>query len=177
MARRRLKHKQSPPPPNLSADLPRKKHAGDRTQHVPTKQDKPDFRVAIDFGTTFTTIAFSKADGVTNIFTIEEFPGDNRVGSNGTQVPTEIWYLRKSIAATSRKAIQTDHPNVLYGYEIQRRLELPESDGLRTQYKDSGIVTKPKLLLDDNAHLGDLKADLRAVLQQLRAERVIKKET
>lgn len=85
--------------------------------------------------------------------------------------------MRKSIAATSRKAIQTDHPNVLYGYEIQRRLELPESDGLRTQYKDSGIVTKPKLLLDDNAHLGDLKADLRAVLQQLRAERVIKKET
>ncbi|KAH7396896.1 hypothetical protein DE146DRAFT_57787 [Phaeosphaeria sp. MPI-PUGE-AT-0046c] len=175
MARRSFKRKQSPAP-EFSTGRPQKQQAVRQTRHATTKQDKPDFRVAIDFGTTYTTIAFSKDDGVKNIFTIEEFPGDNRVGSNGTQVPTELWYLTERVAITTKKAIQTDTPNALYGYEIRRRLEMPERHALRSKYKESGIVTMPKLLLDDSAHLGGWKADLRAVLLQLRKERIIKKE-
>lgn len=50
----------------------------------------PDFRIAIDFGTTFTAVAFNKANDTTKIYTIGQFPEDPHPGLNGTQVPTEI---------------------------------------------------------------------------------------
>jgi hypothetical protein len=64
----------------------------------------------------------------------------------------------------------------LYGYEIARRLELPENDPLRAAYKDSGRLTKPKLLLDDSPHLEDLRKELMDALQELKADRVIEKD-
>lgn len=54
---------------------------------------KPNIRIAIDFGTTFTTIAFIKGDygKDDDIATVGAFPGQMLVGRNGMQVPTEIW--------------------------------------------------------------------------------------
>jgi hypothetical protein len=103
-------------------------------------EDEPDFRVAIDFGTTMTTIAFTTGKRE-EIFTIEEFPGDNCNHRNGTQVPTEIWYLSDKKRATPGGTQKPDAADVLYGYEIKRRLELPEDFPLRVAYKNSGLVT------------------------------------
>jgi hypothetical protein len=56
-----------------------------------------DWRLCIDFGTTFTTIAYIKGNGeVADIYTIEGFSGDPMLGRDGTGVPTESLYLTKT---------------------------------------------------------------------------------
>jgi hypothetical protein len=62
---------------------------GDATEIVFT----PDIRIAIDFGTTFTTVAFIKGGyaKTNDIATVGAFPGQICIGRNGMQVPTEIW--------------------------------------------------------------------------------------
>jgi hypothetical protein len=165
----------SSPEPNRK----RSRTTQDNIAHVSDTRDVPDFRVAIDFGTTFTTIAFVKCNGLQdNVFTIEEFPGDRCVGNNGTQVPTEIWYpsnkTDNTVKSTSR--MEPEPWNILYGYEVTRRLEMPASDPSRANYKESGLVTKPKLLLDTKAHLGGLRQDLMDVLSQLKKNKIIKKD-
>jgi hypothetical protein len=161
MARRRV------PEHNLSA-------SPEPSSESNTKKE-PDFRVATDFGTTMTTIAFT-IRGRDEVFTIEEFPGDKCNHRNGTQVPTEIWYLSDSKRATPGAKQRPEGTNVLYGYEIIRRLELPEDSPLRVAYKDSGLVTKPKLLLDDSAQVVDMRKSLMDVLNHLKKERLIKKD-
>jgi molecular chaperone DnaK (HSP70) len=136
----------------------------------------PDFRIAIDFGTTFTTVAFINYKRSKDVFTIEEFPEDDCNDRNGTQVPTEIWYSDDNKDRTSTRAGRSEGQNVLYGYEITRRLELPANDPSRAAYKNGGLVTKPKLLLDDSAHVSDLRKDLIGVLHQLKEERIIKED-
>jgi len=156
----------------------------DSTSGMRAAQHVPDFRVAIDFGTTFTTIAFIKGNGaMSKALTIEEFPDDPIMARNGTQVPTEIWYLsEKTVKPTiikkgrARKGVPPIAPNVLYGYEIIRRLETPEGDPLRVAYKNTGHVTKPKLLLDDTPQLLPLRKDLTDVLSQLKEDGLIHKD-
>jgi hypothetical protein len=135
----------------------------------------PDFRIAIDFGTTFTTIAFVNYKRSKEVFTIEKFPEDDCNHRNGTQVPTEIWYSSENKGRTSTRARNAESPEVLYGYEVTRRLELPDKDPLRVAYKNSGLVSKPKLLLDDNNHVSELRKNLMVVLHQLKGDHVIKK--
>jgi hypothetical protein len=137
--------------------------------------DMPDFRIAIDFGTTFTTIAFVNYKRSKEVFTIEEFPEDDCNHRNGTQVPTEIWYSSDNKGRTSTRARNSEIPEALYGYEVTRRLELPDKDPLRVAYKNSGLVSKPKLLLDDNAHVSELRKNLMVVLHQLKEDHVIRR--
>lgn len=135
---------------------------------------RPEYRVAIDFGTTFTIVAFVRCHAYDEeksvVLTVEEFPGDCCVGRNGTQVPTEIWYLTERNGATRKNAVQ----NVLYGYEITRRPEVPEEDPLLSTHKTTGLVSKPKLLLDENPLLSDLRKDVLDVIQQLKKDQLIK---
>lgn len=152
----------------------KQKHTRDQLHHKTSGDVKADIRIAIDFGTTYTAIAFSKANGISNILTIEEFPGDNRVGDNGTQVSTEIWYSKTTTTVTNDSDTQEKSPQILYGYEVQRRLELPANDSLCAKFKARELVTRPKLLLDDNAHLKDLKANLGTTLNLLRKVLIIK---
>ena len=159
----------SSPPPKKAA---RHTHEDRSDGHV---RVRPNYRVAIDFGTTFTTVAFVRChvsdEEKSVVLTVEEFPGDRCVGRNGTQVPTEIWYLSEKEGAARNNAVQ----NVLYGYEITRRLEVPEVDPLRSAYKTTGLVSKPKLLLDENPLLSDLRENVLDVIQQLKKDRLIKK--
>jgi hypothetical protein len=137
------------------------------------RRSVPDWHLCIDFGTTFTTIAFIRGIGeAAEIFTIEGFPGDRLMGRNGTQVPTEIQYLTRK----DNDAID-DAPasQVLHGYEISRRLELTELDPARADYIDVGYVKKAKLLLDNSSHLKGLRQDLLQVLNQLKAAKKIRK--
>jgi hypothetical protein len=147
----------------------------------------PDWRLAIDFGTTHTTIAFIRGDLTTkeNIFTIEGFPGDRRQDRVGTQVPTEILYLTTQsgsdyVAAEKKTASKIASKKnamkpVLYGYEITRLIELPGYDPERADYKPARHVTRPKLLLDNSAHLEHLRTKLMAVLKGLTTDGTIKK--
>ncbi|KAH4006322.1 hypothetical protein HBI56_024010 [Parastagonospora nodorum] len=170
MSRQRIDIGASSSPPPKKAT--RHTHEDRSDDHV---RVRPDYRVAIDFGTTFTTVAFVRChasdEGKSVVLTVEEFPGDRCVGRNGTQVPTEIWYPSKEKGAARRNAVQ----NVLYGYEVTRRLELPEEDPLRSAYKTTGLVSKPKLLLDENPLLYDLRKDVLGVIQQLKKDHLIKK--
>jgi hypothetical protein len=173
MAHRRLDKTASlsPPPTKKVAQ-----HKGDDVTVASHVRALPDYHVAIDFGTTYTTVAFTRRherEQKSSVFTIEEFPGDRCVGRNGTQVPTEIWYLSRK-EGTDTKATKLGE-DVLYGYEITRRLELPEEDPLRLAYKTNGLVSKPKLLLDESPLLKDLRRDLLDVLQGLKKNQLIKK--
>jgi hypothetical protein len=157
-----------------SSSQPEQKRSHE-VQPSATKQndtaDVPDFRVAIDFGTTFTTIAFVNYKRSKNVFTIEEFPEDDCHDRNGTQVPTEIWYSSDNKGRTFTRAQDLESPEVLYGYEVTRRLELPDKDPSRFAYKNSGLVSKPKLLLDDSDHVSELRKNLMVVLHQLKGDK------
>ena len=141
----------------------------------------PHFRVAIDFGTTFTTIAFMKGEGTKDdILTIENFPGDRCLSRNGTQVPTEIWYMSKKRETNStpmkrRKASEESISKILYGYEITRHHELSDCDPAKTDYSEDGLVTKMKLLLDPSRHVKHLKEGLTASLESLKSRGLINK--
>lgn len=121
-----------------------------------------DFRLAIDFGTKYTTVACTKGEGSkTPIFTIQEFPGDRMPGRVGTQVPTEIAYLQQ------KEQQSTKH---IYGYEILSQHEVPDEE-----YEEAGHVTNIKLLLDKSPHLKHLRKDLMLVLRKLKTAQVIQK--
>jgi hypothetical protein len=133
----------------------------------------PDWYLCINFGTTFTTIAYIRGIGeAAEIFTVEGFPGDRLMGRNGTQVPTEIQYLTKKDDNATDDAPAS---KILHGYEISRRLELTELDPARADYIDVGDVKKSKLLLDHSSHLKGLRSDLLQILDQLKAAKNIKK--
>ncbi|KAF2023025.1 hypothetical protein EK21DRAFT_119155 [Setomelanomma holmii] len=108
----------------LSSNPAREKHG--TVPGTGSAQDVPDFRVEIDFSTTYTTIAFIKGNsGKSKVLTIENFPDDRHAGRNGTLVQTEIWYLseRSTEPTTSkmgreRRGEAQVAPTVLYGYEI-----------------------------------------------------------
>ncbi|KAF2656351.1 hypothetical protein K491DRAFT_656655 [Lophiostoma macrostomum CBS 122681] len=55
-----------------------------------------DYKIAIDFGTTFSTVAYVCNDfngsEVNSIGTIDDFPKDSQSGQAGRQVPSESWY-------------------------------------------------------------------------------------
>jgi hypothetical protein len=157
------------------------KDVSQQADHCPNstsqpRPDVPDFRVIIDFGTTFTTIAVVQSDNPDGtVYTIEGFTGDRIRGRNGTQVLTEIWY--STDGTTKKKAsTSTASPATLFGYQITRRLELAETDPIScTIYHKSGLILKPKLLLDDNARLKVLKKGLLETLTQLKKQKVIAK--
>jgi hypothetical protein len=143
----------------------------------------PDWRLAIDFGTTHTTIAFIRGDLTSkgNIFTIEGFPGVRRMDRVGTQVPSEILYLTTQngsgyVAAEKKNASKKNAMKpILYGYEITRLLELPGFDPSRADYNPTRHVTRPKLLLDNSAYLEHQRMKLTDVLKGLTADGTIKK--
>jgi hypothetical protein len=178
MTRRYNETKLSSSPDPVTEATHKKRNSAPCDSHA--THEKLDFRIAIDFGTTFTTIAFTKGNELrSNVLTIEEFPGDRCVGRNGTQVPTEIWYLSNKKTEDSMGIIKSKAQkpivgrDILYGYEIIRQLELPKGDHLHEMYTESGRISRPKLLLDDNAHLKDLRKDLVDALQQLKKNGLI----
>lgn len=134
----------------------------------------PDFRVALDFGTSYTCIAFVKGEYM-EPSTIEEFPGDQWKCRWGTQVPTEIWYRKDFKGKEDEISTQGATRNILYGYEIMRTLELPDSDRIRSRFPESGCVTNPKLLLQKNSYIKTMRDSLMSVIRQLKQNGAIMK--
>jgi hypothetical protein len=177
VTRGRVEHQLSSSP-DLRAKMTSKKQAS--SNGAAAAQVVPDFRVAIDFGTTFTSIAFVRGNG-SEVLTVAQFPGDDDMGRNHNQVPTEIQYLDEvnrilpTATAQKSKAKNLVKSEVLYGYEVTRYLEIPDNDPLRTAFKNTGHASKPKLLLDDSERLEEMRNDLMAVLKQLKSDQLIQK--
>ncbi|KAF2178399.1 hypothetical protein K469DRAFT_731829 [Zopfia rhizophila CBS 207.26] len=126
-----------------------------------------DFKVAIDFGTTFTTIAFVKqrsSEDQLRILTVENFPKDPAPSQLGKQVPTESWYpIRPG------KICQ----GYLHGYEVYEQCRIPDS---RVQYPSNSRVARMKLLLDNSPLTRKLRSGLEGTLQELKDNNLIKKD-
>ena len=135
------------------------------------QDNQPDFRLAIDFGTKFTSIACTMDKGTEgSIFIIEEFPNDPMPYMAGTQVPTEIAYLHKK---TEQHGEEKVIRKVLYGYEIQSQRDHPDGDFYH--FKEVGHITNVKLLLDKSSHLKYLKKSLMDMLKKLRTDGAVQK--
>jgi hypothetical protein len=118
---------------------------------------EPDYRVALDFGTTYTSIAFVRK-GEREINTIDQWDGDRCHHSNGRQVPTESVYRPASR---------------LHGYEAQRWLEESQPDDAVIAH-----IKRMKLLLDDTGCVWtqDAKSEVAKGIQKLQAHHLIDSE-
>jgi hypothetical protein len=161
---------------------------------------QPEFRLAIDFGTTYTSITFVKGTGSEeHILNVGNFPGDRCLGRDGTQVPTEAVYLRSksdsqddpsvfrqtsqaSLSQHTRQSRKRSIPiNVLpykyiYGYEVHRFYELPDFDIDRRDYEAPLHIRHMKLMLDKSPYVEDARKESMGVISQLMKYRVIENE-
>jgi hypothetical protein len=118
---------------------------------------EPDYRIALDFGTTYTSIAFVQK-GDPKIYSIDQWDADHCQQSNWRQVPTESVYL-----SNSRR----------HGYEAQRWPEDPQHNGTVIAH-----IKRMKLLLDDTGSTWtrDAKNDVSKRVRKLKAHRLIDSE-
>jgi molecular chaperone DnaK (HSP70) len=137
----------------------------------------PDYRIALDFGTTYTTVAFIKKGGEKDrIHTIDGFKGDRCLSLNGRQVPTESVYIQNTLQ--SNRASTGRHSTVpltqfrrLHGYEAQRWLETPHPNEVAVAH-----VRRMKLLLDDNPWTQGAKRDTEQLVAKLKSQELIHSE-
>lgn len=132
-----------------------------------------NYRIAIDFGTTFTSVAFIRTD-VQKVLTIENFPKDPAPDKNYTQVPTEIWYQHGAAKHAVPASATSPLPEVKCGYEARDHMRLPDAELTELGYRSDGYVTKPKLLLDQSTHLQEIQGNLMSVVRQLESNHLIK---
>jgi hypothetical protein len=73
----------------------------------PSCSPDEEYKVAIDFGTTFTAVAFVlpgfDPENLHDILTIKKFPNDPFPSNEGRQVPTESWYPNRPGRGKKRK--------------------------------------------------------------------------
>ena len=124
---------------------------------VTDQPTEPDYRIALDFGTTYTSVAFARK-GDPKIHTINQWDGDPCQQSNHRQVPTESVY---SLASR------------LHGYQAQRWRNV-----LKPEDRIVAHVRRMKLLLDDTgcAWTRDAKGDVAKEIQKLQAHCLIESE-
>jgi hypothetical protein len=143
-----------------------------RLPHSPAAavSDEPDARVSLDFGTTYTTIAY-----VTRLVNpdrprlIECTPGDELNGRvDIRQAPSEILYLK-----WPQGEDQIERYRIRYGYMAQQWVD-PNVE--RGGYEKVCHVRRMKLLLDHNEKAADDMAHLRQSLNILKHENFIKKD-
>ncbi|KAI4658178.1 uncharacterized protein J4E79_007160 [Alternaria viburni] len=137
----------------------------------------PDYRIALDFGTTYTTIAFAKkGEPQASIHTIDGFLEDRCLSLNGRQVPTESVYIRvPSKSATSltkhRRKTSPVRFRRLHGWEAQRWLETPQPNEELIAH-----IRRMKLLLDNGTWTQDAKSDAQKQVARLKAHRLVHSE-
>ncbi|KAF1363129.1 hypothetical protein EJ07DRAFT_163038 [Lizonia empirigonia] len=125
----------------------------------PSSAQTPEWYVAIDFGTTFTTVASHRRGEPTDrINTINDFP--------------EIWYPRKGARPSGH--IKAGDIRLRFEAEVHRLAEDDEDIGLRKLYDDADRVTMMKLLLDDSYYAQPSKYRLFETLKALKSKDHIK---
>ena len=125
-------------------------------------QIQEDLQIALDFGTTYTTIAYVEKNALpVQAHTIDRFPSDKVNNQHGRQVPTELLYVENT----------KGEYKVLYGYEVHRWL-----DGSYPQdgYSVISHVRRMKHILDGDKDLQHEGTRLQESLIALKQHKRIK---
>ncbi|KAJ8115705.1 hypothetical protein OPT61_g2702 [Boeremia exigua] len=131
--------------------------------HQNTTNRLPEWYIAIDFGTTFTTVAwYKRGTPIEHIYTIDNFPGEKRYDQTGRQIPTEVWYAVKNARAAGR--VKPHDIRMRFGNEVHRMIEHDEGGDIRRLYDDEDRVTMMKLMLDKTAYAQASKERLQDTL-------------
>jgi hypothetical protein len=161
----------------LAADMPPDFDLPVSSAETLRASSEPDWRLAIDFGTTNTSIAVAVGTEISEIpddvlQSIGGFPGDRALDQKDTQVPTEIAYL----SAENDNSVPLDAKrNVLYGYMVKRTWDLPEGDIDKVGFHQEHRVCKMKLLLDPSTYTTGLRGALQRTLSELKDRALIQK--
>jgi hypothetical protein len=158
-----------------------------------------EYKVAIDFRTTFTAVAFVlpgfDPENLHDILTIKKFPNDPFPSNEGRQVPTESWYPNRPGRGKKRKQrdisvmpsteMLDDNTfganyndavceGYLQGFDIQDQLGQSITDF--PTYTRDRRVSRMKLLLDNSPLMEGLRGELKLVLDNLKRDKLIKKD-
>ncbi|XPS69479.1 hypothetical protein M3J09_001749 [Ascochyta lentis] len=137
--------------------------------------NSPEWYLAIDLGTTYTTVAWHRRGMPTEkIFTIDNFPGEKQYHQTHRQIPTELWYPKKDAQPFGR--IRSHEIRIRFGNEVHRMAEDSECLDLRKLYDDAHRVTMMKLLLDQSEYAQASKEKLRRTLELIKSEGWIEKD-
>ena len=118
-------------------------------------QLNPKFVIAIDYGTTFSAVAYCLIPSETRPRVIEEWPGARR--KRAEEVPTVIMYYEGSEGQQCK-----------LGYQVNKELKSPKSSRPQT----ARTISFAKLLLDETPRSQDQKDRIRIALQALNLEEV-----
>ncbi|KAF3037823.1 hypothetical protein E8E12_007276 [Didymella heteroderae] len=133
-----------------------------------TKQE-PDWYISVDFGTTFTTVAFyRRGTPIERIHTIDNFPGEKQHNQTHRQIPTEIWYPKKD--AYPFGLIKQRDNRMRFGNEVHRMAEGDEGVDVRKIYDDADRISMMKLLLDKSDYAQASKQRLQKTLESIKAK-------
>jgi molecular chaperone DnaK (HSP70) len=127
---------------------------------------KPEWHVAIDFGTTYTTVAwYRRGTPIDKIFTVDNFPGEKQHHLTNRQIPTEVWYPRKDARPLGH--IKARDIRMRFGNEVHRIAEDDEDMDYHEVYDETGRVTMMKLLLDKTDYAQASKERLHETLESI----------
>jgi hypothetical protein len=149
--------------------MPRHTDTKNRRAGRSSEIQPPEWYVAIDFGTTFTTVAwYRRGMPIRNIQTIDNFPGETRVDQVNNQIPTELWYPRDD--ARPSRYVHPDDIRLRFGNEVHRIGEGGGIAELRAIYDDADRVTMMKLLLDKSNYTQAAQERLQKTLESLKVK-------
>jgi hypothetical protein len=141
-----------------------------------SERQPPEWYVAIDFGTTFTTVAwYRRGMPIENVQTIDDFPGEIRLDQVNKQIPTELWYPRED--ARPSRYVHPDDIRLRFGNEVHRIGERTEIVELCAIYDDADRVTMMKLLLDKSDYTQATKERLQKTLESLKMKHYIEEDS
>jgi hypothetical protein len=159
-----------------------------------------DYKICIDFGTTFSTVAYicKDFDGeVDSIHTISQYSKDPLASQACRQIPSESYYPRPrpqqeepasslgdnseghmmydSIFQLAGNAVTNDTicPGYLHGYEVQEVLGTLQLEPNSASDGNESRVSFMKLLLDEGAVTEGLRTRLTKVVDRLKQDQVI----
>ncbi|KAJ4364797.1 hypothetical protein N0V95_000641 [Ascochyta clinopodiicola] len=132
----------------------------------------PDWYVALDFGTTYSTVAYHKRrTSAQRVELIDNFPGEKEHHETHRQVPTEVWYPRKDARPFGH--VRARDIRMRFGNEVHRMAEDNGGLELREVYDDANRVTMMKLLLDKTDYAQASKEKLLETLESLKSKSCI----
>lgn len=154
-----------------SDDTPQKSTRVTVRSHAASKQSKKAEKlkwfVAIDLGTTYTTIAWHRSDMPLDLLrTVDDMPGEQNLDRVGNQIRTALWY--PSEEAEPKPGVTQSDIRLRFGEEITELEAMPSSRPLRSIYRPSGQVAMIKLLLDQSEYAQEAKTELKKVLNSLK---------
>lgn len=156
-------------PSESSDDEPPRKTARSSIVDTPYRLNgqEPEWYVAIDFGTTYTTVAWHRrGTPIEKIFIVDDFPGERRYNLTNRQIPTEVWYPKKE--AQPFGPIKSRDIRMRFGNEVHRIAEDDEGIEYRDIYDDTGRVIMMKLLLDNTEYAQASKERLQEKLENIK---------